>query len=455
MRNYYYKSFGYVYDQVVAEVLPSQLNQMGYLADCEILLYDLFDGSNQKVTEGGEYDDEEVKRIFTDPKFLKHITEQYLKIEKVGDRLRQGLAFCTDINHSKALCKVLVENGVRAVCVDCDTPPWKRDIIYEDYRQYKIDVICSVNVFCEGFDMPQAEIALLCRPTTSLIVLVQIIGRMLRIFPGKEKCIILDQGNSCNDIVSRYLVDASGFHPYNPIDLSEDKILGIVEPPLPKEIEEKLGGGEGFGRAGILGDTAKIKLPFCEERAQTCVSYAKEHGWNDKQLVEKFLSTCHYPSQSSLYIISNYLMEGSEQKDIDRYTEILYYSCMTYSAIQLGHNINPQALEKLTPAQLQKVSMKARERQMQNKRQDYYLRKKSIVADLDPPNNSYYPQLQIAARKGGDYVTKLFEVLSTELRKRYLKEKSPENLARLDRLMGDYGKILRKYKRAANSDKKI
>jgi hypothetical protein len=271
-----------------------------------------------------------------------------------------------------------------------------------DFRNGDLQMLCSVDMISRGFDMPQAEICLLCCPTNSLIVLVQTIGRMLRIFPGKEKCIILDQGNSTEDIVSKYLELPSGFSPYDPINLSEENLLEIVEPPLPKKIEEKLGGGGGFGRAGVLGEAHK-KLSYCEQRAHTFVEYAKEHRWNDKQLVEKFISNCTYPSLSSVEILANYLKAGSEQKDIDRYADIVYNCCLVYSSVRLGRDIPQKVQDKLTPFQIQKVSRKARARRNTDIRGNQDLKEKSIVADFAPPNNSYYHQLQIAALKGGNY----------------------------------------------------
>jgi superfamily II DNA or RNA helicase len=454
--NYYYKSFGYIYDEVVVEVTPSQLKAMKFLSECEIRNYDLFDPKTlKKVEEGEEYNEAEVFRIFSDPSFLDHAASQYLFFAKDGDRLKQGLAFCVNIAHAKVLTNTLLNNGIRTKYVTKDTSIKEREKIYEDYRNYEIDVICSVDVFCEGFDMPQAEICLLCKPTNSLIRLVQIIGRMLRIFPGKEKCVIIDQGNSTQTIVSKYLELPCGFSPYDPLDLSPEKILAIDEPPLPREIEEKLNSGGGYKQVGILGDISYQRLSYAEQRAQQCVKYAKEHNWTDKQLVEKFVSTNDVPCMDSIQILVDHINNTTGVKNIERYTEILYHCCIVYNFVRSDLPIPEIAKEKLSSTQIEQVSKKAKERRINDIKQRLILQRKSIVVDYEPPHNSYYQQLKKAALKGGTLVNELFHNLFSELQKRYLADQSTENKTRLDKLKQDYVKIVRKYKRAAKSDQKI
>jgi DNA repair protein RadD len=85
--------------------------------------------------------------------------------------------------------------------------------------------LCSVGVLIEGVDLPLANCALLCRPTMSAVIYVQMCGRLTRINPGKENSLILDLSGNC---------EVHG-NPATPI-------IVIPNPPLEKiEREEKKG----------------------------------------------------------------------------------------------------------------------------------------------------------------------------------------------------------------------
>lgn len=100
IKNYHYKSFGYLYDRVIKTVTPLDLKEAGYLSHCDVKVYNMFSG-DEYVDEDGEFDDDELTRIFTDPSFLEHMGEQYLFYSPREDGTRkQGLAFCISIEHS-------------------------------------------------------------------------------------------------------------------------------------------------------------------------------------------------------------------------------------------------------------------------------------------------------------------------------------------------------------------
>src|SRR5690606_14695579 len=67
----------------------------------------------------------------------------------------------------------------------------------ELYRKGVIKVLCNVAVLTKGFDAPETSCLVLARPTKSLMLHYQIMGRGLRTAPGKEDCIILDHAGNC------------------------------------------------------------------------------------------------------------------------------------------------------------------------------------------------------------------------------------------------------------------
>lgn len=447
-RNYYYKSFGYVYHEIVATTLPSELMNAGYLVPCQPFTYNMFTSAGRKIEENGEYDDTELARIFTEPSFLKHITDLYLKIPlKANGKRRQGLAFCISIEHSKMLCQVLIDHGIKAVHVDCNTPKKIRSQIYSDYENYLIDIISSVDVVSEGFDMPQAEVGLMCRPTASLIKLVQQMGRLLRPFPGKEDCIVLDQANNTKDIKSRFLLQPQGFHPYDALNLSAYAILNISEPKLPDEIElERTEKGEGkVKEAGVLGNDGQLTRPYSEQQAEIYIKYAQEESWNAQQLQNKFLQACLFPSLEAIYHLSTFLNLSEQQ------SEKLYYSCWLYSSSLLSMDC-PIAEASLDFETIKRIKNLAR---TEFNRYSYILKTQQIVPDYAPANNNFLNQLIEAHKKSKDNAYYLFQVLRTKLEADVRNDKTPENEQKLYRLFSDYDILKRKYKRARNADKKI
>ena len=90
------------------------------------------------------------------------------------------LYFAPSIEQSKFMCMLLIATGARAAHVDGNTPaPYRRDVIAK-FRKGKINTICNVGVFSTGFDAPNIDVVFIARPTKSLVLHQQMIGRGMR-----------------------------------------------------------------------------------------------------------------------------------------------------------------------------------------------------------------------------------------------------------------------------------
>lgn len=108
-----------------------------------------------------------------------------------------AIAFCASIEHSKAVCKQFNEVGIPSLHIDGTTDSHLRDEMMADFRAGKVRVLTNVELFGEGFDAPSVEAVILLRPTMSLTMHLQQVGRALRPSPGKDYAVILDHvGNS-------------------------------------------------------------------------------------------------------------------------------------------------------------------------------------------------------------------------------------------------------------------
>ncbi|PBP24792.1 DEAD/DEAH box helicase [Diplocarpon rosae] len=102
------------------------------------------------------------------------------------------LVFCVDLAHVAGLTNTFRKYGIDARFVTGDTPKSERSARLDSFRGGEFPVLVNCGVFTEGTDIPNIDCVLLARPTKSRNLLVQMIGRGMRLFPGKKDCHIID-----------------------------------------------------------------------------------------------------------------------------------------------------------------------------------------------------------------------------------------------------------------------
>ncbi|EFY84394.1 DEAD/DEAH box helicase [Metarhizium acridum CQMa 102] len=112
-------------------------------------------------------------------------------IAKAGDR-KSTLVFCVDLAHVSGLTRKFREYGYDARFVTGDTPKQERSEILHDFKKGCFPVLVNCGVFTEGTDIPNIDCIVLGRPTRSRNLLVQMIGRGMRLHPGKKNCHVID-----------------------------------------------------------------------------------------------------------------------------------------------------------------------------------------------------------------------------------------------------------------------
>ncbi|KAK2606080.1 putative ATP-dependent helicase IRC3 [Conoideocrella luteorostrata] len=110
---------------------------------------------------------------------------------KAADR-NSTLVFCVDLAHVSGLTHKFQEYGFDARFVTGDTPKLERSEILEAFKKGEFPVLVNCGVFTEGTDIPNIDCIVLGRPTRSRNLLVQMIGRGMRLHPGKKNCHIID-----------------------------------------------------------------------------------------------------------------------------------------------------------------------------------------------------------------------------------------------------------------------
>lgn len=106
---------------------------------------------------------------------------------------RRSIVFCPDVLSAHATASAI---GPTAAIVTGTTPTEDRRLIYKRFESGDIRVIVNCMVLTEGFDAPWADCAVIARPTKSAALYQQMVGRVLRTWPGKSDALVLDVSGS-------------------------------------------------------------------------------------------------------------------------------------------------------------------------------------------------------------------------------------------------------------------
>lgn len=116
---------------------------------------------------------------------------------------KKTIAFAVNIEHSKDVAKAYRHAGYMAEHIDGETPAQERAAIMQRFKNGKTLILTNCGIFSEGVDVPDIEAVQILRPTCSLQLHLQQLGRGLRPSKGKEYLIILDhtQNYICHGLI--------------------------------------------------------------------------------------------------------------------------------------------------------------------------------------------------------------------------------------------------------------
>lgn len=147
------------------------------------------DGLHQR---GGDFVREEAVALMDRPTITGDAVLQYQK-HAAG---KPFVAFCVSIEHATHVAEQFRANGIDAVCIHGGLADEVRNGIVADFRAGKILGLVSVDLISEGFNVTGITCGIMLRPTASLALFRQQVGRLLRTHPGKTEAILLDHANN-------------------------------------------------------------------------------------------------------------------------------------------------------------------------------------------------------------------------------------------------------------------
>lgn len=184
-----------IYELSLAYMIRHEYLTPPILIDSPVACYDF---STLELNRDGRYTTPDIESILQDqsritPSIVAHITE--LAKDRMGVML-----FTSTVRHAKEVLSCLPSG--EALLVTGETPTAQRDQIISHFKTQQVKYLVNVSVLTTGFDAPHVDLIAILRPTDSVALYQQIIGRGLRRHNNKTDCLILDYTGLGHDIFS-------------------------------------------------------------------------------------------------------------------------------------------------------------------------------------------------------------------------------------------------------------
>ena len=183
------RGLGEYYDKIVSSVDIGDLIEQKYLTPVRYFAPSQPDLEKIR-TVAGDYDKKQLGDRINTKQLVGDILENWCRL--AGGR--QTIIFAVNVLHSMHIVDQFQRAGIVAEHIDAHTPVEERAMILERLKSGDVQVISNVGILTEGFDFPAASCIVLARPTKSLGLYLQMAGRGIRTYPGKQDCLLLDHG---------------------------------------------------------------------------------------------------------------------------------------------------------------------------------------------------------------------------------------------------------------------
>jgi superfamily II DNA or RNA helicase len=186
------KGLGQVFDDLIRGPEVTKLIDEGYL--CKPVYYapKTVDLTGLHMV-AGDYNRAEVAERMDRPTITGDAVIHYRKYAEG----QPCIVFCTGIKHAEHVAQAFNASGYRFKVIDGTLAKEERARRVLDLSSGALQGLVSVDIVSEGFDLPCVSTAILLRPTASLSLHLQQIGRVLRPSPGKQRAVILDHVGNC------------------------------------------------------------------------------------------------------------------------------------------------------------------------------------------------------------------------------------------------------------------
>ena len=183
---------GNVFDKLVSVATIQDLTDMGFLAPIRYFAPVQPDLSGVKLT-AGDYNAKQLEPAMMDGHLIGDMFEHWLKY---GED-RKTVIFATGVAHSIAIKDRFNAAEIPTCHIDGTTPKEDRDEVLSRFKRGDIKIIVNCQILTEGVDVPDVGCVVLARPTKSLVMYMQMVGRGMRVIEGKTDLILIDHAGAC------------------------------------------------------------------------------------------------------------------------------------------------------------------------------------------------------------------------------------------------------------------
>lgn len=185
------------FQHCIYELPLSYMINRGYLTRPELVNAAVaqYDFSSLAQNRFGEYAEKDVNQLLSKHKRVtRAIIEQV--VELAADR--QGvMVFAATVEHAREITGYMPESQTALVTGATDQKD--RDLLIRRFKQRQLKYLVNVSVLTTGFDAPHVDLIAILRPTQSVSLYQQMVGRGLRLDEGKKDCLVIDYaGNQVN-----------------------------------------------------------------------------------------------------------------------------------------------------------------------------------------------------------------------------------------------------------------
>lgn len=171
-----------------------------WLIDNKFLVPGVFYGPSEPDLAGitirnGDYAPGELSLRLNNATIIGDIVAHWMKF---AAKRKRTLVFCAGVKHALHVRDVFVEHGFKAAAISGETPTKERDDLMDQYRSGEISIMCNCDVLTYGIDVPEIDCLILARPTKSIVLHFQMLGRGMRTSEGKADYLVLDHAGNIN-----------------------------------------------------------------------------------------------------------------------------------------------------------------------------------------------------------------------------------------------------------------
>lgn len=185
------------FDEVIDKYDIAWMVKNKFLCNVEAVVPLSVDLKSVSIT-AGDYNFKELDFKMNTAAMLKAVTDATVGIIQKRKKI---IVFAVSIKHAKALAKIYKSRtDLNVDLLHSEMTKEKQQLVLDRFKNKNLDVLVSINMISTGFNSPNVDTVVIARPTRSQNLYKQMVGRGMRLYPGKKSMLLVDCGNVCTTL---------------------------------------------------------------------------------------------------------------------------------------------------------------------------------------------------------------------------------------------------------------